>query len=54
MNDIELDGPRQWGRLIRSSPQGRVQLYELDFGNGHKVFTHVLWVQGEEGNRGGR
>jgi hypothetical protein len=52
MNDIELEGPRQWGRLIRSSPQGRVQLYELDFGNGHKVFTHVLWADGDERGRG--
>jgi hypothetical protein len=52
MNDIDLEGPRQWGRLIRSSPQGRVQLYELDFGNGHKVFTHVLWAFGEERGRG--
>jgi len=52
MNQIDLEGPRQWGRLIRSSPEGRVQLYELDFGNGHKVFTHVLWADGEERGRG--
>lgn len=51
MNDMDFEGPRQWGRLIRSSPQGRVQLYELDFGNGHKIFTHVLWADGiERGN----
>jgi len=52
MNDLDFEGPRQWGRLIRSSPQGRVQLYELDFGNGHKVFTHVLWADGDERGRG--
>jgi hypothetical protein len=52
MNDMDFDGPRQWGRLIRSSPQGRVQLYVLDFGNGHKVFTHVLWADGDERGEG--
>lgn len=52
MNQMDFEGPRQWGRLIRSSPQGRVQLYELDFGNGHKIFTHVLWADGEERGNG--
>lgn len=52
MNQMDFDSPRQWGRLIRSSPQGRVQLYELDFGNGHRIFTHVLWADGEERGRG--
>lgn len=52
MNQMDFEGPRQWGRLIRSSPQGRVQLYELDFGNGHKVFTHVLWADGDARGNG--
>ena len=51
-NNIDFDGPRQWGKLVRSSPDGRVQLYELDFGNGNKVFTHVFWALGEERGRG--
>jgi hypothetical protein len=42
-NDIVLEGPRQWGKLMRQ--QGRYVLYELDFGNGHKVFTFVVWVR---------
>ena len=24
---------------------GRAELYELDFGNGHKVFTFVTWTE---------
>jgi hypothetical protein len=44
MNQIEFDGPRQWGRLVRTSRNGRVQIYELDFGRGHKVVTHVFWA----------
>ena len=50
MNDIEIAGPGQWGKLIRSSEDGRVELYELDFGNGHKIFTLVTWA--DEGRRG--
>jgi hypothetical protein len=47
MNQIDFDGPGQWGRLVRSSRNGRVQLYELDFGKGHKVVTHVFWADPE-------
>lgn len=52
MNDLELDGPGQWGRLIRSSRNGRVQVYELDFGRGHKILTHVFWASSEEREQG--
>jgi hypothetical protein len=44
MGQIAFDTPAQWGRLVRSSGTGRVHLYELDFGGGHKVMTHVLWA----------
>lgn len=52
MNDLELDGPGQWGRLIRSSRNGRVQVYELDFGRGYKILTHVFWASSEEREHG--
>jgi hypothetical protein len=52
MNDIELDGPRQWGRKIKESGEGRQEVYEFDFGNGHKVFTFVTWAPGHERGRG--
>jgi hypothetical protein len=44
-NQIALEGPAQWGRLVRSTNGGRTQLFELDFGRGNKVFTHVIWAQ---------
>lgn len=44
MGQIDFDSPGQWGRLVRSSRDGRVQIYELDFGRGHKVVTHVFWA----------
>jgi hypothetical protein len=51
MDEIDFAGPAQWGRLIRSTNQGRTELYELDFGGGHKVFTFVIWAEGEERGR---
>jgi hypothetical protein len=48
MNDLELDGPGQWGKLVKSSRNGRSQTFELDFGGGHKVVTHVFWASSEE------
>src|SRR5574341_1037857 len=50
-SDIDLSGPAQWGRLIRSTNGGRTELFELDFGGGHKVFTFVVWAEGEERGR---
>jgi hypothetical protein len=34
----------EWGKLIRMSANGRVALYELDLGGGHKVLTFVIWA----------
>ena len=42
MNDIQLEGPGQWGRQLRSN--GRVALFDADFGNGHHVFTFVIYA----------
>ena len=44
MDQIDFANRAQWGKLVESSNDGRVQLFELDFGNGHKVFTHVIWA----------
>lgn len=41
----QLDEPRDWGKEIRRSADGRASLFERDFGNGHKVFTHVFWAE---------
>jgi len=52
MSDIDFSGPAQWGKLVRSSHGGWTELYELDFGGGHKVFTHVIWATDEEEGTG--
>lgn len=46
MNDIELSGRAQWGRLVKQSEGGHTAVYEADFGGGHKVFTFVIWADG--------
>ena len=45
MNQIDFDGPGQWGKLVRGSREQGNSLHVLDFGNGHKIFTFVLWVR---------
>jgi len=50
-SEIDLDGPGQWGRKIRSTNGGRTELFELDFGRGNKVVTFVIWADGARGNR---
>ena len=44
MGQINFDTPGQWGRLVSSSANGRSQVFELDFGQGNKVLTHVFWA----------
>lgn len=51
LTDIDFETPAQWGRLIRSTNGGRTELYELDFGGGHKLFTFVIWAEGHEHGR---
>jgi hypothetical protein len=41
-------GTAQWGKLVRSTNNGRTELYELDLGGGHKVLTHIIWAEPEE------
>lgn len=45
MNDIELSGPAQWGRLIKGSVQRGTSVYDADFGHGNHVFTFVFWAK---------
>jgi hypothetical protein len=46
--------PENWGQLIRSSRNGRVQIYELDLGRGRRIFTHVFWADPERDSRRGQ
>ena len=41
------DNPSSWGRLVSSSRNGRIHVYELDLGNGRRVLTHVFWADPE-------
>jgi hypothetical protein len=42
--ELDVDGPGQWGRLVGASASGRTSVHELDFGNGYKIITHVIWA----------
>lgn len=42
--DMELPAIGQWGRLLRTSPDGGQSMFVQDFGNGHRVYTHVTWT----------
>ena len=44
----------EWGRLVRTSPDNRVQTYEREIGNGNRVVTHVFWADPEGDAKGGR
>ena len=44
MGQIDFATPAQWGKLVHSAGGGRVQVYELDFGRGNRVVTHVFWA----------
>ena len=44
MGDLAFDTPGQWGRLVAQSRGGRAETYELDFGNGRRVITFVIWA----------
>jgi len=48
MADIDISGPGHWGKLIHSSHGGWKETYELDFGGGHKIITHVIWATDED------
>jgi len=45
MTDIDFTTRAQWGKLVSSRHNGKVEVYELDFGRGHKVFTFVIWAE---------
>jgi hypothetical protein len=45
MNSIDMGDARNWGQLIRQSPNGREATYLQDFGGGNKILTHVIWAE---------
>ena len=42
LGHLDVDVPRQWGRLVRGNARGA--LFDLDLGDGNHVFTFVIWA----------
>jgi len=42
LGEINMVGPRQWGRLV--SKHGPVEVFELDLGDGNRIITVVRWT----------
>ena len=47
--DIDTSNPGNWGRLVYQ--KGRYAKYELDLGNGRKIFTFVIYTDEAIGRR---
>lgn len=45
LSGMDLSEPARWGRRSKASRDGRIALYELDLGAGHKVLTTVVWAE---------
>lgn len=43
--NIDLNNPSAWGQAISVDAQGHNSLYELNLGNGNKLFTFVIWAE---------
>ena len=41
----DLNSPNEWGKLVSTSRDGRSSVYERELGDGHRLVTHVIWVQ---------
>ena len=46
-NAADVADPPAWGKVIKKDTHGHSSLYERDLGNGHKVFTFVVWADPE-------
>lgn len=43
-DDVDTSNPKEWGKVVRKSSDGRSSLHERDLGNGEKLFTFVIWA----------
>lgn len=44
-NARDDENPREWGRLLNQSQDGRSSVYEQDLGLGIRIIRHVLWTE---------
>ena len=44
MKGRDFDRESSWGQLKKRSRDGALETYERDFGEGHKLVTHVFWA----------
>lgn len=45
MTMVDYGEPNQWGKLVRGSRESGTSTYDLDFGHGNHIVTHVLWAK---------
>jgi hypothetical protein len=43
-DQLDFNNRASWGRLVRHSADHRIEVYELDFGNGRRIVTRVTWT----------
>lgn len=43
--NLDLDNPSAWGKVLKQDSRGRNSLYERNLGNGEKLFTFVTWAE---------
>lgn len=43
-NNVDLNNPSAWGRVVSEDASGNNSLYEQNLGNGKKLFTFVIWA----------
>jgi hypothetical protein len=44
-NARDGDDPKEWGRMLNQSPNGRSSVYEQNVGMGIKIIRHVRWTE---------
>lgn len=50
-SSVDTNNPREWGREVARSGDGRSSLYVREFGEKEKLFTHIFWApEGEADN----
>ena len=45
MTMVDYSEPNQWGKLVSGSRESGTSTYDLDFGHGNHIVTHVLWAK---------